>query len=203
MSDPYKVILIGESGVGKDEILNPTGSETLTSQFTRKIVELANGESVSLDIWDTPGKKNFERFSKLLLSDIHAIIFVYDITNEYSFTELKDYWYDLIKQKLAKDVVFAVAGNRCEQSNQQKVSNQTAKEYAESIGAGFFLLTKLNDSGFNAMAKYIAQKILDPNYKLEDNLEQYKSELKNKEELQKQKDSEDGKQKDNKNCMIY
>ena len=161
--DPYKVVLIGEEGVGKAEIVNPSGSKSTISQFIRKKVELANGESVSLDIWDTPGKNYFQGVMKMMIKNVHAIIFIYDITNENSFTELKDYWYDLIKQKLANDVVFVVAGNRCDQYNQQKVSNQTAKEFAESIEAGFFLITKLNDSSINNMAKYIAQKIIDQN----------------------------------------
>ena len=120
MSDPYKVALVGESGVGKTCIIkkfisgkfDPNTESSLTSQFIRKTIEFPEGKSLTLDIWDTPGKKEFRSLAGMFYKDAKAVILVYDVANKKSFTEMKDYWYEQIKRLEDKDKIIAIAANK-------------------------------------------------------------------------------------------
>ena len=179
----HKVVLIGESDVGKIEIisqfLNQTSNtEALTQKFFRKNLELKNGNFVTLDIYDTIGdvKDRFE--SKIFYKDAKAIIFVYDCTDEKSFKKLKEYWYKDMKQRTNKDVIFVVAGNKSELYENKKVSNEEGEEWAKSIGAVFFSTSSKYGSGIDEMFNYIVEKINNPNYNFYDEREKGKEENK-------------------------
>ena len=68
-------------------------------------------------------------------SDI--VIFVYDITNKKSFTELKDYWYSFISNNIDNDTVYGVAANKTDLIIDEKVHADEGNKYAESIHAIF------------------------------------------------------------------
>ena len=204
----HKVVLIGESDVGKIEIisqfLNQTSNtEALTQKFLRKNLELKNGNFVTLDIYDTIGdvKDRFE--SKIFYKDAKAIIFVYDCTDEKSFKKLKEYWYKDMKQRTNKDVIFVVAGNKSELYENKKVSNEEGEEWAKSIGAVFFSTSSKYGSGIDEMFNYIVEKINNPNYNFYDEREKGKEE--NKKIKEKEIDGNEKLVKENnkKVCVIY
>ena len=204
----HKVVLIGESDVGKIEIisqfLNQTSNtEALTQKFFRKNLELKNGNFVTLDIYDTIGdvKDRFE--SKIFYKDAKAIIFVYDCTDEKSFKKLKEYWYEDMKQSTNKDVIFVVAGNKSELYENKKVSNEEGEEWAKSIGAVFFSTSSKYGSGIDEMFNYIVEKINNPNYNFYDEREKGKEE--NKKIKEKEIDGNEKLVKENnkKVCVIY
>ena len=120
MSDLYKVVLLGESGVGKTCILqqfikgkfDPKTESSLTAQFIRKTLEFPKGKSLLFDIWDTSGRKEYRSLARIFFNDAKAIILVYDITNEKSFIEMKNYWYEQIKKLGRNDIIIAIAANK-------------------------------------------------------------------------------------------
>ena len=204
----HKVVLIGESDVGKIEIisqfLNQTSNtEALTQKFFRKNLELKNGNFVTLDIYDTIGdvKDRFE--SKIFYKDAKAIIFVYDCTDEKSFKKLKEYWYEDMKQSTNKDVIFVVAGNKSELYENKKVSNEEGEEWAKSIGAVFFSISSKYGSGIDKMFNYIGEKINNPNYDFYDEREKGKEENKKRKEKENDGNEKLGKENNKKVCVIY
>ena len=204
----HKVVLIGESDVGKIEIisqfLNQTSNtEALTQKFFRKNLELKNGNFVTLDIYDTIGdvKDRFE--SKIFYKDAKAIIFVYDCTDEKSFKKLKEYWYEDMKQRTNKDVIFVVAGNKSELFENKKVSNEEGEEWAKSIGAVFFSISSKYGSGIDEMFNYIGEKINNPNYDFYDEREKGKEENKKRKEKENDGNEKLGKENNKKVCVIY
>ena len=171
MLESYKVVLLGESDVGKldiintlvNEYFNPDWSLGLSSQFIKKRINLKDDKAVNFDIWENPGQEKYRSLGKIFYKDAKVIIFVYDITNKKSFDEIKNYWYEEVK-KINSDAIFAVVGNKCDLYDKQQVSNNEGEEFAKSINAFFALTTNKSDTGVKELFEHIAKKILDPEY---------------------------------------
>ena len=109
-----KVVIIGESGVGKTCIIsrfvqdtfNPGQIPTLSASFIEKNIEYKeyHGKVIKYLIWDTAGQERFRSIGKIFYTDARAVILVYDITNEKSFEEIQKYWYNQIKEHSPKDI---------------------------------------------------------------------------------------------------
>jgi len=109
-----KVVLLGESGVGKTCIINrfindkfdDNEKSTAISTFTSKtlIYDEFLGKSVKFEVWDTAGQERYRALNKIFYKDAGAAILVYDVTKEKSFEEIKDYWYNQIKETSKKDI---------------------------------------------------------------------------------------------------
>ena len=109
-----KVVIIGESGVGKtciisrfiNDTFNPGQVPTLSASFVEKNIEFKeyDGKILKFLIWDTAGQERFRSIGKIFYNDAKAIIMVYDITNEKSFEEIKNYWYNQILEHSPKDI---------------------------------------------------------------------------------------------------
>ena len=169
MTDPSKVVLIGESGVGKTCIIaqfinktfDPNVVSSLTSQYIRKNIELPEGKNVLMDIWDTAGQEKHRALAKIFYKNSKAVLLVYDITNKKSFEEIKNYWYGQVKESSGKDTILALVGNKYDLINEKDVSNEDEEEFAKSIGAIFALTTATNYNSINVLFESIAKKILE------------------------------------------
>ena len=108
----YKVVLIGESGVGKTSIISRYNFNEFSSQhnkstmaqFNRKEIFIKDyNRSIYFDIWDTAGITKQRNVAKIFYKDASTIILVYDITNKKSFEEIKNYWIkDIRKNALSE-----------------------------------------------------------------------------------------------------
>ena len=169
MTEPCKVVLIGESGVGKTciiaQFINKTFDQnvvsSLTSQYIRKNIELPEGKSILMDIWDTAGQEKHRALAKIFYKNSKAVLLVYDITNKKSFEEIKNYWYEQVKESSDKDTILALVGNKNDLINKKDVSEEDAEEFAKSIGAIFALTTATNYNSINVLFESIAKKILE------------------------------------------
>ena len=202
MSDePYKVVLIGQSGVGKTCIIaqfinknfDPDGVLSSSCQFLRKVMTFADDKTLTFDIWDTAGQERYRSMAKVFYKDAKAVILVYDITNPESFDDMKNYWYKQVEESGRKDVIYAVAANKSDLYEEQKVSDEEGEEFAKSINAIFVSTSAKNDSGIQALFDNIGQKIIDPNFNFAANEEKKKEEYKK----MKQKEAKQNKQNNN------
>ena len=118
---PCKVVLIGESGVGKTSIISRYISNTFSSvltatpgaSFTTKTVYLQEyKQSIKFEIWDTAGQEKYRALAKVFYKNAAVCILVYDITRRKSFEELKNYWVNEIKsnasQNLSKFIIIKI-----------------------------------------------------------------------------------------------
>ena len=109
-----KVVLLGESGVGKTCIIarfiNNTFEENLISttgaSYAGKTMTFDeyDGKSIRFEIWDTAGQEKYRSLTKIFYKDAGAAILVYDITRQDSFDEIKKYWLQQIKEFAPKDI---------------------------------------------------------------------------------------------------
>ena len=207
MTDTYKVVLIGESGVGKTCIINqfndgkfdPNIKISISAQFCRKDFEFPGEEKISLDIWDTAGQEKFRALTRIFYKNAKAVIIVYSITNKQTFDEAKNYWYEQVKQNCYSDVIIAIAANKCDLYEERQVSDEEGEQFAKSIGSFFASTSAKNDSGITNLFENIAMKMLDPDFDFTDTEKEAKEKYENRKG--KKKEITDNKKDNTKNSV--
>ena len=171
-AEPVKVVLIGESGVGKTSIIVQFTSgkfdqdqvSSLSAQFISKTIEFQNiGKAVKFDIWDTAGQEKYRSLAKIFYKDARVICLVYDITDIKSFNEIKSYWYEMVKTHAGEDVLLAVVANKSDLFDNAEVKNEEGEEFAKEIGAIFQATSAKSDTGITNLFDNIGQKLFNPN----------------------------------------
>ena len=172
-----KVILLGECGVGKTNIIlrfmkdefDEDSISTTGSTYTMKVIEKDNIK-YRLNIWDTAGQEKYRSITNLFLKVASIIILVYSIIEEESFDSL-DYWYKTIKDNCSDETVLAIAGNKYDLFLEEAVKEEKARKYAEDKNAIFKLISAKTDKKgidllFNmVLDEYIKSKINEKNNK--------------------------------------
>ena len=138
-----KVILVGDSGVGKTSIINRYLNQYTDYQKTTIGASYANKEEmidnykINFDIWDTAGQERFRSVNTIFYKEAYVCIMVYDITKPQSFESIKNYWYNTVKENSFDDIIFGIAGNKIDLYEEEKVDQNVVNEYCESINALF------------------------------------------------------------------
>ena len=154
--EKIKVILVGESGVGKTNLINiATGMgfnedehATMLSSYLLKEIEI-NGKIYNLAIWDTIGQEKLRSLTKIFFKKSKIAILVYDIANRGSFEQLP-FWENSLKEMADKDIILGVAGNKKDLFKEEQVTEEEGENYAKSINAKFKLTSaKIEPKGFN------------------------------------------------------
>ena len=168
-----KVVLLGDSGVGKTCIISryisgsfeKNLSSTNGASYCSKMVKFETlGKNLLLDIWNTAGQEKYKSLTKFFYKDASIVILVYDITRKESFDNLTEYWYNQLQENCAKNIVLGVAGNKCDLFENEEVQENEAREFAEKIGAIFELTSAQNNTGINDLFEKVGNKYLDPNF---------------------------------------
>ena len=171
--EQVKVVLLGESGVGKTSIIaqftsgkfDPDCVTSLSAQFISKTIEFENlQKAIKFDIWDTAGQEKYRALAKIFYKDAKVIILVYDITDQKSFEELKNYWYEMVSSNADKDAMIAIVANKNDLYDNAQVSQDEGLTYAKSIGAIFQSTSAKSDSGINTLFDNIGQKYFNPDF---------------------------------------
>ena len=160
-----KMILLGESGVGKtsiikrvmDEDFNENESSSLTMTYSLKEI-VNNHKNIKLNIWDTIGQEQYRSIAKLFLNDTKIVILVYSIIAEKSFKEL-EFWYNLCIENLGPDIIFGVVGNKVDLFIEQKVSEDDGKEFADKHKALFGLFSA-KDIGYKEQINMFVNELV-------------------------------------------
>ena len=177
--EPVKVVLLGESGVGKTSIIsqftsnqfNPRVPTSVSAKFVSKIIDFPKyNKKIKFDIWDTVGQEKYRSLAKIFYKDAKIIIFVYDVTREFSFEALKDFWYKETQNNADNDPILALVGNKIDLYEQQKVDNNDGKMFADEIKAIFQTTSALSNSGIKNLFDNLGKKLINPDfdYKLGD-----------------------------------
>ena len=180
-----KVVLVGESGVGKTCIIqryinnsyNENTESTQASTYSYKTVEYKDfNKSISFDIWDTAGQELYRAVAKNFYINASIGILVYDIKRKESFEAIKNYWFEELKSSGEDNMIFGVAGNKCDLFQQEQVSEEEGKKFAQSIGAVFHLTSCKESIGIDELFEECGKKYLEMN-KLIDSKEKGKIHL--------------------------
>ena len=129
----FKLLLIGDSGVGKSCLLLRFADDTYTESYISTIgvdfkirtIEL-DGKTIKLQIWDTAGQERFRTITSSYYRGAHGIIVVFDVTDQESFNNVKQ-WLHEIDRYASADVKKLLVGNKCDLTTKKQVEYNAAK----------------------------------------------------------------------------
>ncbi|XP_055460594.1 ras-related protein Rab-26 [Psammomys obesus] len=179
----FKVMLVGDSGVGKTcllvrfkdgAFLAGTFISTVGIDFRNKVLDV-DGMKVKLQIWDTAGQERFRSVTHAYYRDAHALLLLYDITNKDSFDNIQA-WLTEIQEYAQQDVVLMLLGNKVDSTQERAVKREDGEKLAKEYGLPFMetsAKTGLNvDLAFTAIAKELKQRSTkassEPRFRLHD-----------------------------------
>ena len=133
----YKLIFLGDQGVGKSCILNRFLNDTFTEDyqatigldFQSKNVQIEN-KDVHLLLYDTAGQEKFRSLIPMYTRDANIILLVYDISNRDTFNHLPDWIRDLTNVNM-DEVIFAIVANKVDLNVQRAVTAEEGQKFAE------------------------------------------------------------------------
>ncbi|OMJ91514.1 hypothetical protein SteCoe_5884 [Stentor coeruleus] len=139
----FKLLLIGDSGVGKSSVLLRFADNTYTESFIStigvdfkiKTVEIEH-KIFKLQIWDTAGQEKFRTITSSYYRGAHGIIVVFDVTNKDSFLNVGN-WMNEITKYASDNVNKLLIGNKTDLVDRRVVSTEEAKELADSLGVTY------------------------------------------------------------------
>uniref|UniRef100_V9LEA5 Ras-related protein Rab-1A-like protein n=1 Tax=Callorhinchus milii TaxID=7868 RepID=V9LEA5_CALMI len=165
----FKLLLIGDSGVGKSCLLLRFADDTYTESYISTIgvdfkirtIEL-DGKSIKLQIWDTAGQERFRTITSSYYRGAHGIIVVYDVTDQESYNNIKQ-WLQEIERYASENVNRLLVGNKCDLLSKKVVDYTVAKEFADSLAVPLLETSAKNstnvEQAFLAMAADIKSRM--------------------------------------------
>jgi small GTP-binding protein len=162
----FKIIIIGDSGVGKSclairalkNIFESLYQPTIGFEFMSSYIKI-DGKIIKLQIWDTCGQEVYRSLISSFYNNASLAIMVYSINNENSFNNL-DFWLNEIRTKANPDINIILIGNKNDLENERKIPKDLGQEFSDNNGLNLFFESSAK-TGFNVKQLFIeASKIL-------------------------------------------
>ena len=154
----FRIIILGNIAVGKTCIIsrfvhnkyNKDYKCSIGVEFCAKTLNISQSSIANLKIWDTCGDEKYRAITRQYYKDAQGILLVYDITNKKSFEEIKNYWFEQVKENcdLSK-IILGVAANKCDLFNKEEVKEDDGKVFANRINGAFQSTSCFTGIGIN------------------------------------------------------
>ena len=146
----FKIVLIGDTSVGKTNILSkylsnefdPDSKATVGVEFGTKDFKIGNN-IVKVQIWDTAGQERYRSITNAYYKGVKGSLLVYDITNPKTFESL-DKWISDLKTNAEEKISIVLIGNKTDLEDQRKITTEQGKEKAEFYKLAFIETSALN-----------------------------------------------------------
>lgn len=133
----FKLVLIGDSGVGKSCLLLRFADDSFTESYISTIgvdfrfrTVKVGDKYVKLQIWDTAGQERFRTITSAYYRGADGIIMTYDVTAKESFEHVQD-WLSEVNKYANENTVRLLVGNKCDKEKDRQVEKERAIKYAE------------------------------------------------------------------------
>ena len=164
----FKLLIIGESGVGKtclllrftDDSFTANHLTTIGIDFKIKIINLEN-KLIKLQIWDTAGQERFRTITKTYYKGAHGIILTYDVTDQNSFKNIRN-WIKQIEANAQTSVKKVLVGNKCDKPD-RVVTEEEGKKLADDYNMSFFETSAKTNQNVTEVFTYLTKEILSSN----------------------------------------
>ena len=163
-----KIILIGDSGVGKTSLLSRYMGEefvankkcTLNAEFKIKSIKIDDSTSAQITIWDTCGQEKFRSMTSQYFKEAHGIILMFDVCDKRSFADL-DIWLKEIKAKAEKDdVSIILVGNKIDLKF-RNISYEDAKNFANNKDLNYYETSSKEGTNIESPFENITKDIIE------------------------------------------
>ena len=175
MSDinEIKVILVGESGCGKTNLIRVTVGytfemsleATLTSWYSQYSIEV-NNKKYHCSLWDTNGHENVRQLNRLFIKDSKIVLIVFSMNYRREFEEV-DYWYNYTKEILGEDgYIIALVGNKSDlYEDKNYISEAEIEEKAKELNIKYKITSALKDAeGFKIFLNELLEEYINKYY---------------------------------------
>ena len=163
-----KLLLIGDSGVGKtslllrftqnefrDSVRNTIGVDLKVKFITQQ------GQRLKLTIWDTAGQERFRTLTSAYYRGAHGHVLVYSITDRASFSSLQHWLQEIQTYSTNSDAVILLVGNKCDEEGARVVSRDEGRQWAREHGMLFIEASAKTDEGVKQAFEELSQKIVE------------------------------------------
>ncbi|KAL3358262.1 hypothetical protein AABB24_015418 [Solanum stoloniferum] len=164
----FKILLIGDSGVGKSSLLvsfisNAVDDLAPTIGVDFKIKTLSvSGKKLKLTIWDTAGQERFRTLTSSYYRGAQGIILVYDVTRRETFTNLSDVWAKEVElYSNNQDCVKMLVGNKVDRESERAVTREEGIALAKELGGLFLKCSAKTRENVQNCFEELALKIME------------------------------------------
>lgn len=162
----FKIILIGDSGVGKsavlfrfaDDVYNESYISTIGVDFKIKTI-FVNGKVIKLQIWDTAGQERFRTITTSYYRGSHIIFLCYDITDRQSFYNLEMWMKEIVKFG-NPNVRIILCGTKCDLNFKRQVSYDEGSIFAKKYGYDFYETSAKNNQNIDEIFEISSEKLM-------------------------------------------
>ena len=160
----FKILIIGESEVGKKDFLLRFMDDSFTADhledigvdFKIKIINFQN-KLVKLQLWDTAGEERFRTITKTYYKGAHGIILMYDVTDQNSFKNIRN-WIKQIEANADKSAKRVLVGHKCDEPG-RVVSEEEGKKLAEEYNMVLFESSARTNTNVSEVFYYLVKEI--------------------------------------------
>lgn len=160
-----KIVLLGDAGVGKSSIVlryvtdnfKTDADGTVGASYMGKILTI-NDTMVKLNVWDTAGQERYHSLARMYYKDADAALLVYDITKHDSFDGMLR-WHKEVTENSKPNIVIAVAGNKEDLIDYEKVSLEETNNFVKPINAIFKKTSAKSNHGIEELFNEIIYKL--------------------------------------------
>ena len=161
----FKVVLIGDSGVGKSNLLSRftrnefslDSKSTIGVEFATKSIQ-AEGKTIKAQIWDTAGQERYRAITSAYYRGAVGALLVYDLTKHGTFENV-DRWLRELRDHAEANIVVMLVGNKCDLKTQRAVETSEAMAFAEQHNLAFIETSALDASGVDVAFQNILTEI--------------------------------------------
>lgn len=158
----FKMLIIGDSGVGKsslmlrftDNMFTEAFLGTIGVDFKIKMVDI-QGTKARLQIWDTAGQERFRTITSSYYRGAQGIIVVFDVTSPESFSNVQK-WIQEIERYGTDGVIILLVGNKTDLVDERKVSRTDAEEFAVQFGLLYLETSAKSSHNVNETFEHLA-----------------------------------------------
>ena len=166
----YKILLLGDSGVGKTNIIsrfrdgtfNLSQKATIGIDFATKQITVG-GKCIKLQLWDTAGQERFRSITTSYYRNAQGILLVYDISNTETFLGVQKWYSDIQKQLDLTNTPIMLVGNKSDLDHKRQVLAAQGEEYAQIHGLAFIETSALNADNITEAFDAIIKRLTPSN----------------------------------------
>ena len=161
----FKVVLVGDSGVGKSCLLSRfawdqfslDSKSTIGVEFATKSV-MIEGQTVKAQLWDTAGQERYRAITTAYYREAVGAVIVYDITKEDTFKSVEK-WVQDVRNNTSREVCIMLVGNKCDLRKERAVTTEMGKLFARNNELSFLEASALDSTNVESAFTSILSEI--------------------------------------------